>query len=635
MELIFPPAFFDVMVHLAVHLPQEAKIGGPVQYQWMYPIERFLGTQKGFVRNRAHPEGSIAESYIVSECLTLCSMYLDGIETQFNAPERNYDIEVDDELPIFSSKARPLGAAHYVQMTSDEIDKMHLYVLSNCEEVQPYMEDHLNSIDVADQSRKHAIHKSQFPKWFNERMTRESTVNQSAQILALHSLSCAPTLCITIYTGCIINGVRFHTNDRETRRKSQNSGVMVQGNHNEDIINFYVVLVDIIQLDYVRDKVVLLFKCDWYDVDKRRSRILQDGALTSVRVDRLWYLSDPFVLATQANQVFYINDPKLGLNWRVVHHFNHRHIFTGECEIDNNEDDMEWNDDAYQDEKLLNKVGGVRELGNVMEQSLRREDVSPEIVSPTTRTVDNVGEKQKEQLSHPECDEEALASTNPAMPTPSPRTPIMATPSPTMPCPTTLNLETQNVETTRIPLVDNQEESPNDTRGSVAGENDEELMDQNEDIQFSKKQVRGLTRGVGLYKRNRRAAKKLDVEIDPVFGRCLQIDHGTKVANELGQIAPAYLWPIRKDKEVREAIFGDVLLKLQGKLTIKNIRNTAVQEKLWQHFLLIVRGKRGRFRAIYRLHGDATKSHRPSNVSEATWNSLCDYWADEDVQVCF
>ncbi|CAN1791692.1 hypothetical protein LINPERHAP1_LOCUS19427, partial [Linum perenne] len=75
------------MVHLAVHLPHEAKLGGPVQYRWMYPIERFLGTLKGFVRNKAHPEGSIAESYIVNECLTFCSMYLDGIETQFNAPE--------------------------------------------------------------------------------------------------------------------------------------------------------------------------------------------------------------------------------------------------------------------------------------------------------------------------------------------------------------------------------------------------------------------------------------------------------------------------------------------------------------------------------------------------------------------
>ena len=40
MEKFFPPAFFDVMVHLAVHLPREAILGGPVQYRWMYPIER-------------------------------------------------------------------------------------------------------------------------------------------------------------------------------------------------------------------------------------------------------------------------------------------------------------------------------------------------------------------------------------------------------------------------------------------------------------------------------------------------------------------------------------------------------------------------------------------------------------------
>lgn len=40
LEKIFPPTFFDVMVHLAIHLPREAKLGGPVQYRWMYPIER-------------------------------------------------------------------------------------------------------------------------------------------------------------------------------------------------------------------------------------------------------------------------------------------------------------------------------------------------------------------------------------------------------------------------------------------------------------------------------------------------------------------------------------------------------------------------------------------------------------------
>ena len=40
LERFLPPAFFDVMVHLAVHLPQEAILECSVQYRWMYPIER-------------------------------------------------------------------------------------------------------------------------------------------------------------------------------------------------------------------------------------------------------------------------------------------------------------------------------------------------------------------------------------------------------------------------------------------------------------------------------------------------------------------------------------------------------------------------------------------------------------------
>jgi len=40
MEKIFPPSFFTIMVHLVVHLTEEAKLGGPVFYRWMYPIER-------------------------------------------------------------------------------------------------------------------------------------------------------------------------------------------------------------------------------------------------------------------------------------------------------------------------------------------------------------------------------------------------------------------------------------------------------------------------------------------------------------------------------------------------------------------------------------------------------------------
>jgi hypothetical protein len=41
LETIFPPAFFTVVVHLTVHLPREAILAGPVQYRWMYPVERY------------------------------------------------------------------------------------------------------------------------------------------------------------------------------------------------------------------------------------------------------------------------------------------------------------------------------------------------------------------------------------------------------------------------------------------------------------------------------------------------------------------------------------------------------------------------------------------------------------------
>ena len=39
-KTIFPPSFFDIMVHLMVHLPAQAKIAGPVHFRNMFPIER-------------------------------------------------------------------------------------------------------------------------------------------------------------------------------------------------------------------------------------------------------------------------------------------------------------------------------------------------------------------------------------------------------------------------------------------------------------------------------------------------------------------------------------------------------------------------------------------------------------------
>ena len=40
LEMIFPPAFFEIIVHLAIHLPNEALLGGSIQNRWMFHTER-------------------------------------------------------------------------------------------------------------------------------------------------------------------------------------------------------------------------------------------------------------------------------------------------------------------------------------------------------------------------------------------------------------------------------------------------------------------------------------------------------------------------------------------------------------------------------------------------------------------
>lgn len=41
------------------------------------------------------------------------------------------------------------------------------------------------------------------------------------------------------YSSCIVNGVRFNIVDRDKHRKTQNSGVMAQGTHNNQLIDFF------------------------------------------------------------------------------------------------------------------------------------------------------------------------------------------------------------------------------------------------------------------------------------------------------------------------------------------------------------------------------------------------------------
>ena len=99
---------------------------------------------KGHVRNKARPEGSIAEAYLTDECITFCSRYLHGVETIFNRPERNEDRGEHSSKPhilsIFPTSGRPLGKAKVKELEDKLWNAATLYVLHNCNEAEPYVQ---------------------------------------------------------------------------------------------------------------------------------------------------------------------------------------------------------------------------------------------------------------------------------------------------------------------------------------------------------------------------------------------------------------------------------------------------------------------------------------------------------------
>ncbi|XP_043714728.1 uncharacterized protein LOC122663088 [Telopea speciosissima] len=269
LERYFPPGFFDVMVHLIVHLASEASLAGPVHYRWMYPIERFLKQLKDYVRNNSRPEGSIAEGYIAEECIIICSRYFEGVETRLNRPSRNdVSLDVEDPHSIFSSIGRPLGKCELLHLEMRERNQAHRCVLVHYKGINEYQQLHLKEIkrQLGRNSRPKKVmdlHDKDFPKWFNEHILK---LRQNG-IEVLEHIKClarGPNSKARSYMGYIINGIRFHSKVHEINRKTQNSGVLITALTNsfssqkdkhpiEGHVTYYGILKQVIELEYSVD----------------------------------------------------------------------------------------------------------------------------------------------------------------------------------------------------------------------------------------------------------------------------------------------------------------------------------------------------------------------------------------------
>ncbi|RVX18397.1 hypothetical protein CK203_006331 [Vitis vinifera] len=320
LEKYFPPSFFDIMLHLTVHLVREVRLCGPVYLRWMYPFERFMKVLKGYVRNRNRPEGCIAECYIAEEAIEFCTEYLSNVDAIGIPVSANIDQKV----------GAPIPGGQVVTIDSNLWLHAHHYVLENTTIVQPYIEEHMEWLKLKNprQSKRQKWlqdeHLRTFTYWLRKKI--EAAIGNNEPISeTLKWIAHGPSHYVSKYHGYVINGCRYHTKERDDLRTTQNSGVSIVASTMQIAsakdqnpvfgeLCFYGIITEIWDLDYTMFRIPV-FKCDW--VDNKNGIKVDDLGFTLVDFSKIAHKSDPFILASQAKQVFYVQD-QLDPRWSVV-----------------------------------------------------------------------------------------------------------------------------------------------------------------------------------------------------------------------------------------------------------------------------------------------------------------------------
>ncbi|GJX91153.1 hypothetical protein Tco_0344479 [Tanacetum coccineum] len=285
LELIYPPAFFDIMIHLVMHLPLEAIFGGPI-------------------RPRSH--------------------YFRDVTTKFNRPDRNVDCPPPTcQFQVFKSLCKSIGLRSVIRIDYQELKKVIWYVLHNSPEIDTYRAKFKIEFPNKDM-------KEEFPGWFGKQIRQRHVdndpgVNESSELFAL---ACGPSQTPISVNSCVVNGVRFVVHSRDERRTTQNSGICSPGPDGE---MYYGQLEQILEFSYLSFKTVL-FRVKWFDTSNkgRIQNFVIRNNITQIKANGEAFKNDQYILATQVKQCFYLEDmARRPLGWKVVEHVSHKKFLNG------------------------------------------------------------------------------------------------------------------------------------------------------------------------------------------------------------------------------------------------------------------------------------------------------------------
>ncbi|GKA47822.1 reverse transcriptase domain-containing protein [Tanacetum coccineum] len=184
--------------------------GGLIPNRWMYPFERYMKKLKSYVRNKAKPEGSIAEGYVAKEALTFSSHYFWDVMMKFNHPGRNVDCPPPTCHP---------GIHTYRAKFKSEFPNQDM--------------------------------KEEFPGWFGSQI-RQRYIDKDPGFSVsgeLFALAYGPTSSPISVNSCVVNGVRFIIHSRDEHRTTQNNCICSPGEKDGEM--YYGQLEEILEFLYM------------------------------------------------------------------------------------------------------------------------------------------------------------------------------------------------------------------------------------------------------------------------------------------------------------------------------------------------------------------------------------------------
>ncbi|KAA0046112.1 transposase [Cucumis melo var. makuwa] len=235
----------------------------------------------------------MVENYIVEEAIKFCSEFIDGVSSiRLNSYVIKKNSNVD----------RALSASSFIRPSKEQLDQAHLYVIQNVNDVLPYIEQHMKSLGKLNSGKARSKkwiqeeHNRSFSRWLSTRVALALEVPKNSITPSLRWIAHRPSLDVATYSGYIINGYYYHTKRRDDIRRVQNSGVSITATR--------------MQVSSSKDKnPVMSNMTSGVKVDEL--------GFTIVDLKRIGHKSDSFILATQAKQVFYVQD-SANPEWLVV-----------------------------------------------------------------------------------------------------------------------------------------------------------------------------------------------------------------------------------------------------------------------------------------------------------------------------